>query len=999
MVRQIALLLALALLAVLTGCGDGGAQVAGALLDGRSAAHDTDSDGITDGREQALGTDPLKIDSDGDGLSDQYELWGVTGIPLGADGPTSGLPDANANGVHAALDRAEVGPQLLSARGVSALDDTRVRVSAPGDDPLENDLDGDYIPSDFELSGFYYEIDPISGEDWFVKWDGEPNRNYYKTDPTKWSTDADPWSDWEEATKRNLDQRLKHPGDHPCIPAYPEIQAVLVSYSVEDASKIESTSGKTTQSGWTNSVESKDKTETDWNLNVTGSLEYEHKTEVNVLGGIDHNNTLTFGVKVSGHYGSAHSTESTTSNDTSGLSRQEWESAIAGDTINTAKLILNLKLLNIGTLPANNAKVLFNLKLGDFIIDSFLVPLTAENGYGELEALGQNTVDYVVSNNGKGTVYVAPKDLFLSLPQLRTLHMGAPLTVELVSFEAQTLVGEFDSTTGRRVNLNIGPWSAYQSALENSTARLLLDLGDDLDLPPTLPGEIPARRTQEARVFAYDNTGSYIGSPPVVTLRDALRWAFDSRETTFGPTVTITDPVNRQKRTEFLADYVFGLDAGSLKLVKDNPQYREDLFSLPLYPSNPAERVYVAQAPPLVVPGESIDESRPRVYSAAMFPYEQERRSIMRPIPPPAPTDPAYKDYDPDNPPLQFDRYVYVPVYKPTVRAFAVDREGVNEVRFLPRPGAFGEKMTYVDDPQHPERGGFWEYEVPAHYIWTGFESVVAYNFDNLSSPPFNIVLQPGGYLDQAGELVTGGNRDPFAFGTHTSFVRDQTTGDEIPSTQFLDDLANDFVAQGVRAGDIVLNPTLSSQALVVSVATHRLELNWSINNPQVPADQVFKYGQRYVVLTGTRRYDELGFEQQTGTRPLQAFETAPTDRSIGMNFTNTARINVAPFDIRVEEIASGGLPLTRTLKLGAGVGMAVLGKASLHDWSYSAVRKATLGTADIDISNQPEDMVYVVRLLDGRSAKFQLQFVDEMVNSVSTRRVSSVDWVIYAGN
>jgi hypothetical protein len=35
---------------------------------------DTDGDGLSDGYEIAIGTDPLRRDTDGDGLSDYYEV-------------------------------------------------------------------------------------------------------------------------------------------------------------------------------------------------------------------------------------------------------------------------------------------------------------------------------------------------------------------------------------------------------------------------------------------------------------------------------------------------------------------------------------------------------------------------------------------------------------------------------------------------------------------------------------------------------------------------------------------------------------------------------------------------------------------------------------------------------------------------------------------------------------------------------------------------------------
>jgi len=931
-----------AVIGQLTACGGG--QLSPATLGdfigggGKSAAAvDTDRDGISDDLELQLGTDPNEIDTDRDGLTDHYELWGVAGLPVGQVGSLSNLPDPNGNGVNAALDSSEAGLSIRSKQATASLETKRVRVSSPDDPPIDNDLDGDYIPSTFELYGFTYEIDPLTGEDWFVRWDGDLSKDYYKTDPTKWSSDADPWSDWEEVTKRNLDQRLKHPGDHPCIPAYPDIQAVLVSYSVEDASQISSSNGTTTQESWTNSVSTTDTTKTDWNVAITAGYEFEYKFAVKAaVPPVDAKTTNTFSVEVAGHYGSSTSNASTVASSTSGLSSEEWSATSAGDTIDTAKLILNLKIINVGTLPASNARALFNLKLGDFIIDSFRVNLESDQGYGELEALAQNAIDYVVSNNGRIAGNYPGKELYLSLEQLKSLQMGAPLTVELVSFEADTLVSEFDPETGRRVNLSIGPWSPYQSALENSTARLILDLGDPENPPVLLPGEIPPRNTKEVRVFAYDNTGSYIGSPPVITLMEAFAWGFGARETSLGPTVTIRDPITHENRSMYLADFLFGFDPETIGELAQNPDYRESLFLLPLKPSNPTERVYVAQAPPLVIPGESIDQSKPTVYWAALYPYRMERQEVLKPLPQPDPSDPLYESYDPENPPLQFDRYVFVPVFDPVVRAYAADREGIGEVRFMPHGNAIGEVMTLNTDPQHPENGGFYEYHVPLHYLWSGFESVIAYNLAGNVSDPENIVIQEGSHLDEDGQIVLGSYSDPFHYGTHTG---------EQSATQLLNSAA-DFVDEGIKVGDVVKNTEQVTQAVVTEVVgPHELALDsWTGSG-----DQNFKYGDDYVIVSESRRFDTLGYELLTGSRGAETYEYDTTSGAYGYNFTNPDQLKSAPHDIEIDE-SVGGSSTQFTVGVDQAVGVAEVGTGAMSFWNYAPLRKLNYSTSDIVI-------------------------------------------------
>ncbi len=58
------------------------------------AAVDTDSDGLTDGEEVALGTDPNAQDSDSDGIPDGREVNSLGSNPLDTDTDSDGLTDA-----------------------------------------------------------------------------------------------------------------------------------------------------------------------------------------------------------------------------------------------------------------------------------------------------------------------------------------------------------------------------------------------------------------------------------------------------------------------------------------------------------------------------------------------------------------------------------------------------------------------------------------------------------------------------------------------------------------------------------------------------------------------------------------------------------------------------------------------------------------------------------------------------------------------------------------
>ena len=616
-------------LLMLGGCGGGDAleqgaaglaqDIANAPLRNTGSFTDTDYDGIPDAVERTLGTDPNSIDTDMDGLTDQYELWGVSGIPIGQMGSLTDLPDANGNGVISALDPVEVPGEIL--RSVSAIQTERMRVVDPFKNTIPNDQDGDGIPSDYELHGFYYEIDQATGEDWFVKWDGDWKKPRYVTDPTQWSTDGDPWSDWEEATKRNMDQRVKHPGDHPDIPAYPEIYAAVTGYRVDlnDDVEIESSNGNTSEKSWsvenlTSGWENQDQTNV--SVDVWGQLKFEAGIvglNASVPPGVISKTSLTneIGIKVGATYEKTLTSYGSNNytNDTSGLSSTEWATAraITGNSLQAGRLTLNMKLVNVGTMTANSSKVYYNVKVGNTTISKLLVEYP-----GELEAKAANTVDWVAATDAIPS-FDEPggRPMWLSIYQLQAIQNGAPIVIEPVEFEADTLVGVPDPNTGRRAFISTGPWTPYEAAIQNVTARVRLDFNEGPQLSQPLFSGLPARKVSDVRVFAYNNRGSYVGSPPVTTLGDAFLWAFDFREESGNIILSIDDPISHNVYESSLLDWQFNFDKGIYdELINETPQYFVNVLAMPLKPGNPIERIYSCPldfGPEEVVPPDVVD--------------------------------------------------------------------------------------------------------------------------------------------------------------------------------------------------------------------------------------------------------------------------------------------------------------------------------------------------------------------------------------------------------
>jgi outer membrane protein OmpA-like peptidoglycan-associated protein len=108
---------------------------------------DDDDDGLSNGQELSLGTDPKNPDTDDDGLKDGEEVLTVGTDPLDDDsdddGVLDGNEDANGDGV---VDAGETDPNAADTDGDGLLDGTELGLTAPeGDDtdPAVFVADGD----------------------------------------------------------------------------------------------------------------------------------------------------------------------------------------------------------------------------------------------------------------------------------------------------------------------------------------------------------------------------------------------------------------------------------------------------------------------------------------------------------------------------------------------------------------------------------------------------------------------------------------------------------------------------------------------------------------------------------------------------------------------------------------------------------------------------------------------------------------------------------------
>jgi outer membrane protein OmpA-like peptidoglycan-associated protein len=162
---------------------------------GSSAADDDDNDGLTNGDEQTLGTNPGMADTDGDGLKDGEEVHRYKTDPLKTDSDGDGLSDGEE------VFKYKTDPSKTDTDGDGLSDGDEVLKYKT--DPLRIDTDGDALTDGDEV--LRYKSDPLKVDtdgDGLSDWD---EVKVYKTDPAKADTDGDGLSDGDEVKKYKTD--------------------------------------------------------------------------------------------------------------------------------------------------------------------------------------------------------------------------------------------------------------------------------------------------------------------------------------------------------------------------------------------------------------------------------------------------------------------------------------------------------------------------------------------------------------------------------------------------------------------------------------------------------------------------------------------------------------------------------------------------------------------------------------------------------------------------
>ncbi|MEM8485807.1 MAG: YCF48-related protein [Bacteroidota bacterium] len=346
------------------------------------------------------------------------------------------------------------------------------------------DIDGDCVDDVLERQGFWYRdnqlqaCDPVNDTGCFV------------TDPTAWSSDGDPYSDFQEATGVNMDNTVAPPYNNPLVAAEPRIEVVLLRYRFVPKATITDSNGQ--------------------EMSAQSTQEFSVETSVGI--------SYTSGVEVSAGLdaGVTASTETTASfSVTAGFSSSQtrgtainWETATTSATDDAASLFLDIAGRNVGSATALDVTPIFNLFIGDEPLGTVRPsePFPANVRPGE-------TSDFIVVSSRKEGNTEIP--LTLSFDQLRQLQRGVPLKIQVIGLDAG--ISRWRPEESNWSCPDPCKWEEFQDQIDARTLRLLVDFG----YSGTRNERIP--RAFTGNPFEYR---VYTGSPSAnqsVTLGQALQ--------------------------------------------------------------------------------------------------------------------------------------------------------------------------------------------------------------------------------------------------------------------------------------------------------------------------------------------------------------------------------------------------------------------------------------------------------------------------------------------
>lgn len=305
------------------------------------------------------------------------------------------------------------------------------------------DDDGDGIDNALEINGFTY-----SALDGLQPWDGDTTKTYYITDPLRWSTDGDPYSDFMEVSGINMPASISYPENHPLVAARPVISIKMADYDVIPLETISDSRGGEESSSFTNEVSNTDE--------VSASVTVEA--------------TLNPFKLVGGSATASYSHTWTTTESSTSSFGTNWNNTRTTNPDQAARLKLRIYMENKGGATALNVRPTINLKLGKKTIATFIPSQTAN----VLSPPG--TADNRFPKNG--TIVVEEDEnanyLIITLDELKAIQSGTPLSLEVIQVDAKVV--RWNSST-QSWNSDID-WSGFESEINPVSVEVLAELGD-----------------------------------------------------------------------------------------------------------------------------------------------------------------------------------------------------------------------------------------------------------------------------------------------------------------------------------------------------------------------------------------------------------------------------------------------------------------------------------------------------------------------------------------
>ncbi|TVQ15031.1 MAG: hypothetical protein EA364_03165, partial [Balneolaceae bacterium] len=336
---------------------------------------------------------------------------------------------------------ADVPDQILFTRG----DGTQISLQS------DVDSDGDGIPNWLEIGG--YSFNPGTGQ--LETCTDESLTTCFRTDPLRWSTDGDPYSDFMEATGVNMPAGVRSPYRHPLVAARPVINVRLASYDVTPIETITDVSGGEQSTSFTNSTVNQTDMDFDISLNVVRDF-------------INPAKLLT------GDIGFSYSNTTTTTETSTSSSSMNWSTSRSRQPNEAAELRLNLFMTNSGHATARNVRPTFNLVLAGKTIATFKI--SAEHAANSLTEANTQNSRYPLN----GTIAIdrdsGGNKIILTMDELRAIQMGTPLSLVVTQVDADVVRwnpnnNSFDS--------NIA-WTSFENEIDAATIRMKVVRGTDI---------------------------------------------------------------------------------------------------------------------------------------------------------------------------------------------------------------------------------------------------------------------------------------------------------------------------------------------------------------------------------------------------------------------------------------------------------------------------------------------------------------------------------------